>query len=49
MKKPYEEMKVNHVGAVSQVVAKSGNYMDCSKNFESKTFDAGSGQETQCN
>lgn len=43
MKKAYPAMNVRRVGAISQVVAKSGDYMDCSKNFESKTFDEAGG------
>ncbi len=48
MKKAYDAMKISHVGAISEIVAKSGNFMDCAKNFESKTFDAGGGQEKNC-
>lgn len=48
MKKPYEEMKVNLVGAVSQVVAKSGSYLDCSQQFDTKGPDEGGGQEKKC-
>jgi hypothetical protein len=43
MKKVYQAVNVKRVGAISQVVAKSGDYMDCNKNFESKTFDEAGG------
>ena len=45
MKKPYASMEVKQVGAISNIVNKSGTYLDISQNFEGKTFDAGGGQE----
>lgn len=45
MKKDYETMKVELVGAVSNIVNKSGTFNDLSQNFESKTFDAGGGND----
>ena len=47
MKKQYEQMKVTLVGALKNVVDKTGNYTDSSGQFDvsDKTFDAGGGQE----
>jgi hypothetical protein len=39
MKEPYEEMKIELVGALNDVVNKSGPDADLSQNFESKTED----------
>lgn len=44
-KKEYTPMKVEQVGEISRIVNKSGTYADLSQNFETKTFDAGGGQE----
>jgi len=45
MKKAYEEMKVTLVGALSNVVNKSGPDVDSSINFTTKSPDEGIGQE----
>jgi hypothetical protein len=48
MKHAYDGMQVELLGAVGTVVNKTGTYVDCSQNFETKSFDAGGGQEANC-
>lgn len=43
MKREYTPMDVRVVGTVSTVVNKSGTFCDLSTQFETKTFDEGSG------
>lgn len=43
MRREFTPMEVKFVGTVSNVVNKSGTYCDNSSQFESKTYDAGSG------
>lgn len=45
MKKQYEQMKVTLVGALKNVVDKTGSYVDSSGQWTDKTWDGGSGQE----
>ena len=47
MKKMFEPMAVSFVGALNNVVNKSGAFCDLSQNFETKSPDDGGGQEEQ--
>ena len=45
MKKTFEPMAVSFVGALNNVVNKSGAFCDLSQQFELKSDDSGTGQE----
>jgi hypothetical protein len=45
MKKQYEQMKVTFVGALKNVVDKTGPSVDSSGQWDDKSYDKGGGQD----